>query len=204
MIVHIEYEKFGMVRYGCRQSDMGADPHWAAFGMKERNQPPSSEPFSMQDIAREALLRDGHHTPMLIVEGTNLSGIVQIDRLGATFDERVRGMTSIGFQLAIAGNLGSFRQEFFINEGWMSIVNQVQAANTRPATDPNRREVLIISHEQVFPPMKDILCFEMKRDAQGKLIEATEIIQPHDSVQSPLLDAFVLGYKAGGRVFPKH
>jgi hypothetical protein len=58
--------------------------------------------------------------------------------------------------------------------------------------DPQRKEIFLVSQRIVHPNTTTIALAEMKRNTTGQLID----VQTRDAmtVESPLLDAFVLGF----------
>lgn len=70
--------------------------------------------------------------------------------------------------------------------------------NIRPAQDPNRIEVLVISCLDLATKEQSVVCFEYVRDAKGILREIKDMVLPDGQTVakavSPLLPAFVAGY----------
>lgn len=70
--------------------------------------------------------------------------------------------------------------------------------------DPNRKEVLFISSLEVREPRATLVMFEMVRDSgdEDRLVELRElqlIDTDAGEVESPLLSAFVDGFRVGTR-----
>jgi hypothetical protein len=153
-------------------------------------------------LAREVALEHGGHIPTLIVEGSRQPLIGQIPELPPTHEGRVDMMRTMGATLALSGQVGALRQVFFICEGWMSTAHEGEPPVVPPSQDPNRKEVLLISSLKVEGSQSGLVMFEMVRDTEGKLVELPQLPTPQDeggSVDSPLLDAFAEGFRAGRR-----
>lgn len=170
----------------------------------EREQPPSSVHFEeVVRIAKEVLLRDGYHIPTLIVEGTNDSLILQFDHMAQTHEARAQQLLVAGYAVGHDMSLVALRQVFFITEAWLSIRNEDGLPEIPPSADPNRIEVLAITGLDLTKQHTSMLLLEMVRNDQDKLVELREQMQAspgHEagySAESPLLDAFVTGFRAG-------
>ncbi len=152
--------------------------------------------------ATEIALRDGSHQPTLIVESDqNQSGILQFGIMPGTFAEREQQMFTAGFVFSRRGEVGALKQVFFITEGWMSLLENDQTPEMRPSEDPKRKEVLLISQMNTQNHQQDMVIYEMLRDDAGALQDLLEFKVEGESgeehMESPLLEAFVLGYQAG-------
>lgn len=144
-------------------------------------------------------MRDGHHAPTLIVDGSTRPVIVQIDGLASTFEGRVRQMFVAGQALARDGGAGRLRSVYFVTEAWLSHAQDGKLPDVPPSQDPQRREVLIVDEVEVKPRRTRVAIYEMLRDEQGTLREIRELNLPDDSStssDSPLLEAFLTGFWA--------
>src|SRR6266700_2813126 len=95
--------------------------------------------------AKEIMLRDGNHVPILIVEGSKNSAAGQIPKLPETHKEKMKVMHRFGQVVANSGRIDQLKQVFMVTEGWMSIASPDEQVELRPSEDPNRKEVLVIS-----------------------------------------------------------
>jgi hypothetical protein len=152
-------------------------------------------------IAKEAALKQGWHMPMVIVEGSKKSFGVALEGFPETHEGKARQMFSLGFFLARKGGVGELEQVFFISEGWMSIAEEGKPLEMRPSKDPKRKEVLVISSLSIKGCQGRMVIFEMIRDGEGHLADLRELQLPGEdgggSMESPLLDAFVAGFRRG-------
>jgi hypothetical protein len=157
-------------------------------------------------LARDAALKHGSHLPTIIVEGKeNHVGCVLAD-----FPEDHRGkvlmMFSAGLSVGSEEKLGELRQAHLISEGWMSRAKAGKLPALPPSRDPDRIEALIVIGRNVETGGSAFVSLEMVRDKAGKLVDLTEFETSlwaggQSSFESPLLDAFIRGYRAGlGRV----
>jgi hypothetical protein len=104
--------------------------------------------------------------------------------------------------LAKSGQVGDLEQVFMVSEAWMSQAAADQTPFVPPSQDPNRKEVLIVSNVQVKERETRMVIFEMIRDDAGELADLKEFEALRDEradAYSPLLDAFVRGFRIGRR-----
>lgn len=147
-------------------------------------------------------MRDGHHAPTLIIDGSARPVIVQIDGLAPTFEGRVQQMFVAGQALARDGGAGRLRSVYFVTEAWLSHAQDGKLPDVPPSQDPQRKEVLIVDRVEVRPRRTRVAIYEMLRDEQGNLREIRELNLPDDpstSSDSPLLEAFLTGFWANSR-----
>jgi hypothetical protein len=171
--------------------------------MSKENRP--AEPLlHLEDIVRlaeEVLMRDGGHLPTLIVEGTTDSLVTQLPDLPGEPELRQALLFQVGALLAREFDLGQLRQVFMITEGWLSLRRDGKPPVERPSLDPERKEVLVVA--AIFPPSgrQAIELREMIRNAQGELIEVTQVSKPEGATEAenPLLEALVAGYTLASR-----
>lgn len=166
---------------------------------RREREPERFELEGIAQLAKEVALRDGHHVPMLIAEGSEGPAVLQIGGLPSTHEERARLMRAAGMALAQSGEMGELRKVFFISEAWMSQAGEGRPPRIRPSQDPERLEVLIVSSLEVQTKATQIVAFEMIRDVQGqlaelRLLEVGEGQRGH--AESPLLNAFARGFKS--------
>lgn len=153
-------------------------------------------------LAREAALKHGGHIPILIIEGSLVHGVMQLEHLPDTHEERVRQMFNVGASVAHGGQVGNLERITFISEGWMSIVSEDGTIEVPPSQDPDRIEILSIMRIELSGEIKNIgAIYEMIRDPGGLLLDLKKIERfgedERETFRSPLLEAFVQGYAAG-------
>lgn len=165
---------------------------------------PRPAPITFEQVTRlaqETLLRDGHHAPTLIIDGSTRPVIVQIDGLAPTFEGRVQQMFVAGQALAREGGAGRLRSVHFVTEAWLSHAQEGKLPDVPPSQDPQRKEVLIVDGVEAKSRRARVAIYEMLRDQQGNLREIRELKLPDDSStssDSPLLEAFLTGFGARG------
>lgn len=155
--------------------------------------------LTLKDVANTAktvTLNAGGHSPTVISEGDLKTVIMPLEPLAPTHEGRFQQLFLLGVALAKSGDIGVLYQVFFISEAWMSIAADDAPPASQPSQDPNRKEVLIISHLRVYPRTTAMTLFEMKRDAQGTLVALEDFSDEADNraVHSPLLQAFAIGF----------
>lgn len=157
-------------------------------------------------MAKDAALASGGHSPTLIAEGREQTVITVVEPMGATFAERERQMFLLGYLLAQQGVVGVLQQVFFISEAWMSLAPDGKAPDVLPSQDPQRKEVLIVTQYIPKPRTTDMLLYEMQRDAHA-VLQALAVLPEFEAqtkldVHSPLLEAFAIGF-LGSAFLPK-
>src|SRR5688500_7560908 len=120
--------------------------------------------------AKEIMLREGKHVPVLIVESGRSLVAGQIPVMPPTHGERVEFMRFFGQAAAKSGRIDQLKQVFMVTEGWMSEPSEDIPTRIRPSEDPNRKEVLIISMIQVQKQKKQMEIFEIVRDRNEQVI----------------------------------
>jgi hypothetical protein len=150
--------------------------------------------------ATETVLESGGHLPTLLVSGSEGNTVLVIDALAPTHDLRMQQMAMFGFAFGLSGRTGELHQIFLITEAWLSLRTQEQLPILPPSEDPNRKEMLIISSFDPTQDQRDYALFEMVRDSEGVIRELKNFLSD-DATQissdSPLLDAFVIGFNIG-------
>ena len=162
--------------------------------------------ISIEEIisnAKEIRLREGKHVPVLIVEGGKSLVAGQIPDMPPTHDERVEFMNFLGQAAAKSGRVDQLQQVFMVTEGWMSEPSEDIPTRILPSEDPHRKEVLIISAIQLSKHKKQMEIFEVIRDANEQVIGLEKFLpgekKEDDSVEVPLLEAFIQGFQTGFR-----
>jgi len=163
----------------------------------ERPQKPST--FTLDEvvqIAKELTLSSGGHVPTLIAGGSRDSMVVKIDEIASTHEQRIHQMTALGAVLARSGKIGALQQVYFISEGWMTRGSADTPATLPPSQDPQRLEVLLVSHLDVRQAKSTLVLHEMNRNAQGVLttLDALPQVDGTFDVYSPLLNAVAVGF----------
>lgn len=158
--------------------------------------------FTIEEIisnAKEIMLRDGYHIPVVIMEVDKKLKGAQIPDMPATHGERLEFMNFLGQAAAKSGRVDQLQQVFMVTEGWMSEPSEDVPARIRPSEDPQRKEVLIISAIQVSKHKRQMEIFEVIRDANEQVIGLEKFLpgekKEDESVAVPLLDAFVHGFQ---------
>jgi len=115
------------------------------------------------EIAKELMLRDGYHAPMVFTIGTNGKVFTLLERFGDTADERVKDMLLAGAMVAEKRNVGELELIILVNEAWMGTNLSVL-----PSRDPKRVEALLINVLDVRTQEEQLIMFEVIRNDQKK------------------------------------
>lgn len=145
--------------------------------------------------AKEVLLRDGYHQPILIVEGTDQALAVDLSEMADTAEMRQLQVFMAGAAVAQENLIRSLSQVFYIGEGWMSQQTD-EIPKLPPSEAPDRVEVLMIAGTQAQTDQGQIILLKMLRNEQHVLVGTEEIARSFDA-QSPLLQAFMEGFQTG-------
>lgn len=148
--------------------------------------------------AKETALQDGHHVPLLILEGNRGLAMGQIQDMPDTHGARMELMRRFGEAAGRSGRVGRLAQVFFVSEGWMSVATRDKPPELRPSQDPDRREVLIISGLDMRGLGKSLRILEMVRNEDKRVVDLQELVPPggeEGAIEIPLLDAFAEGFE---------
>jgi hypothetical protein len=139
--------------------------------------------------AKQLMLRDGYHAPMVFAKGTNGKVAVVLESFGNTAEERAKDMMYAGAMVADRHNVGELELVVLVNEAWMS-------KNVMPSQDPNRIEVLTISSLDTSTQEQYVTMFEVVRNPRGQIIDLKQG-QHLESTRAKgvLLTAFQEGYQ---------
>lgn len=150
-------------------------------------------------LAAEILLRSGEVTPTVFMETNGELVVGKISDMPGTHTERVELMRFLGEETAKSGRVAQLEQVFMVTEGWMSEPSEGKPKELRPRDDPDRKEVLIVSAIQIKEEKKLLKVLEIVRDSKKKITGLKEFLpkqKGEESVEIPLLDAFVEAYQA--------
>lgn len=168
----------------------------------EQEQQPN--PLTLEEVvrlAKEATLAYGQHVPTVIANGTRRTVAAQLMDFPDTHEDKMQLMFAAGYALGESGQMGILTEVFFISEGWWSQAEPDQPLAVRPSQDPKRKEVLLIFHHKVEGRETQGVVLEMIRNTDGKLNALRELATSfHDKetqVHSPLVAAFVAGFRMG-------
>jgi hypothetical protein len=144
----------------------------------------------MVQIAMMIAVKQGHHAPMLFLDGTIAKAPMMLEDVPDEHEEKVLYLYHAGKCFSKKHEIGKLNKVFLIWEAWMGTNITI-----RPSTDPKRIEVLLIGCLDVLTNKQTMEMLEYVRDPKGNLIELKQLPLPKDSsVESPLLPAFVAGY----------
>src|SRR5919201_1090347 len=93
-------------------------------------------PITIEEIvsnAKEIMIRNGKHVPLLIMEADNKVAAGQIPDISPTHGERVELMRFLGQVVAKSGRVNHLQQVFMVTEGWMSEPREEEGKLIRPS-----------------------------------------------------------------------
>ena len=99
-------------------------------------------PITLEEIvsnAKEIMMQDGKHVPVVILEADNKVMAGQIPDMPPTHGERVELMRFLGQAAAKSGRINELQQVFMVTEGWMSELREEGGNLIRPSEDPHRK-----------------------------------------------------------------
>ncbi len=153
-------------------------------------------------LAKETILEDGEHIPMLYVEFAELNELVIAPIIGfgaenqTTFDKQ-KLLFSIGRALSKEYLGLKVSCVAFVCEAWTSFVKHGdQFKYERPSEDPNRKEMLLVSTLDASSPpnlKQQAYRAEMLRDGSGELVDLLSKSTPLEVGHNRLLTAFLAG-----------
>jgi hypothetical protein len=151
---------------------------------------------------KEATLKLGFHMPTLVAKGKGGVSIAHFSNFGDTHEDKAMRLFMAGIDTAHSNQVGELTEVILISEGWMNLAKRDGTKDVLPSQDPERKEVLIVTGVKLgIEPEPEMVIFEMVRDARGKLIDLEDFDLPQlgkgDHIETPLLDAFVSGFKMG-------
>jgi hypothetical protein len=137
------------------------------------------------------------------MEADNKLSTGQIPNMPPTHGERVELLRFLGQTVAESGRIDQLQQVFMVSDGWMSTPSEDRPAKLRPSEDPARKEVLIISAIQMKERKKQMEILEVLRDSHNQVVGFEDFLpgmkKKDESIDIPLLDAFVQGYETAFR-----
>ena len=152
---------------------------------------PINIPNEILTAAKDAMFRFGACTPIVFVRGTKGKSYMPLPEV-ETLAERVSIMTQAGKQMGLAGDAGEIEQVFYVFQGWSS---PARTPYIRPSRDPNRAEVLVLSALDAKTNTQTLQMYACIRDTKQAVIDLKRILPEDAEADSPLLPAFLAGYR---------
>lgn len=146
---------------------------------------------TIAELAKQLMLKDGYHAPMVFIKGTNGNVAVEMKSFGDTNYERVRNMLRVGMFTASKSNVGELELIVLVSEAWIS-----KNFDMLPSQDPKHTELLLINSLDARTQEENIIGFEIIRDQKGQVVDFKDWSTPDKgSVKGTLLPAFQKGYQ---------
>jgi len=153
----------------------------------------------IMQLACYILIKQGYHTPTIILDGTLKNGLIILEEYPGTSDERIKFMYMKGMQAAHEHSIGSLKEIFLISESWMGqkipTSSFAKRKYVRPSIDPNRKEVLTVHSYNTLTQENTICISEIIRNDREEVIEINKVDVGEGKGESDLLRAFVAGYQ---------
>ena len=147
----------------------------------------------IMEFVKKMTLDLGVCEPIVFVKGSEGKMAIGMKVFGETSYDRERHMLNAGTFTAYKHHVGELEKLIFVDEAWMSPARE---EFIQPSKDPNRVETLIINSLNPMTQEQTMICFEMIRDSQKKLISFKQMSLPGGStVEGRLLPAFQKGYQ---------
>src|SRR5260370_18789237 len=144
----------------------------------------------MVQMAKLITLVQGHHAPMLFLDGTIAKAPMILGKFPDVHEDKIKYLFSAGKSFSMKHEIGMLNKVFFVSEAWMGTNMTIQ-----PSKDPKRIEVLIITGLDVVTNEQTLEMLKFVRDTKENLVDLQPMPLPDNgSIQSPLLPAFVAGY----------
>lgn len=144
--------------------------------------------------AKEQLTRFGRLLPTILIEGTNGNEAIPLPDLAEP--QKLSVLEALGFTYARENRVGKLVQLFLVAEAWRSTRNGPHPS-LKPQHDPKRVECVMVSHYRIEPEARRMSVYDIVRNDAGELIELTALPNQGHAVESPPLDAMILGFKRG-------
>jgi hypothetical protein len=152
---------------------------------------PINIPNEILTAAKDAMFRFGACTPIVFVRGAKGKSYMPLPEV-ETLAERVTIMSHAGRQMAQAGKVGEIEQVIYVFQGWAS---PPRTPYIRPSLDPNRYEVLAISALDAKTNTQTLQMYACIRDTKQAVIDLKRVLPENAEAESPLLPAFLAGYR---------
>lgn len=153
----------------------------------------------IKKTAEQTILHTGGHYPQLVCSNQN----DELMAVGMDFPDSHQGKRLVMLKAGneVGKQFSDIDEVYFISEAWTSKAKDGKIPDVRPSQDPNRVECLLIHCCDLGAGAEKskLLLYDMIRDKKGNLTELksrSDEDKP-DEIDSPLMDAFVVGYRAG-------
>ena len=153
------------------------------------------------NLAYKMTLKNGKHLPTVFVQGGgDQTQVGKLYHFPDTHEARLERMLKVGMAYGHDPHLsGILSQVFFVCEAWMSSAKKDQPPHFPPSQDPHRQEVLAVSELDLTTQQSAMIIYEMIRGDDETLLNLQLLINlakgtQVNTVHSPLLEAFVLGF----------
>jgi len=147
--------------------------------------------------ATKTIIKLGYHVPQVVVYGSRNNTMGIMSDFPAESDQKRELLMSLGAKMREANILGDLEEVFLISEAWMSVCKKGVSPNLAPSEDPARKEILMIFHQNILEGKTDGKMFDIIRGENKQIMELKVggLESEYTSVESPLLEAFLTGFR---------
>lgn len=158
--------------------------------------------------AKASAIDHGHQDPMMLVHGKKQGTMVGFGNIPENHKDKMELMLKTGVAVGEhKETFGELVSVYFISEAWASgFQGEPPKDFVRPSLDPDRKEILLVMGKRLDTDENEFGAFEMIKDKEGKLVDFKDYAADKGKItksESPLLDAFLFGYKKAVPVPPK-
>jgi hypothetical protein len=146
-------------------------------------------------MAKETVLHNGGHAPMLYVEGEqgDVTMAYFADLPGTTFEKQIM-LFGLGREHGIAHPGNRVQKVYSISEAWVSTaMHKGKPKYNAPSEDPNKKEMLIVLYLDGSTAKTTMHRFEMLRDGEGAFMGLLTIPGEMGDMHDRLLPSFLAG-----------
>ncbi len=157
---------------------------------------------TLEDVivyAKRLLTKHGGLDPTLLIEGTTGSDTRPLPELPEA--AKLSLLEALGFTIASENHVGDLQHLFLVSEGWRSSAPYTPGvAMTLPKYAPDRVSVLLVAHYDLQGGRKQLMVYDLIRNAASELIELKAVSTSGDGmelVESKPLEAIIRGFQRG-------
>lgn len=148
--------------------------------------------------------KNGEIQPHILAFDEKKLGIMFIEKMPQTHQEKVITMLKTGFLLAEQKELEKLDEVYFVSEAWASFVKKGKEKPYIPPSEaPNRKEQIIIVGKNLVKNSSVMIMIGINRKNKKATLEKPKIMKSGktQAFESPLLDAFIYAYQKANKIF---
>ena len=153
------------------------------------------------DDAKKRVIQEGKHPPKVFVEGEKGSMETELPEFPEAHEDKLEYMAALGQLMAESGRLGELLQVFVASGGLLwETEDTIHLEFSRPARS-EAKPVLIVSGVQLKEERKSLVIFEVLQGLEHQAVGFLDLLIETDigiPIETPLEDAFIVGFQEGG------